>query len=56
MVEKKNGGLIDKLLQQMGPIIEDRITQLKGEFAAEFYKLNEKLDDIIELLEEDKGK
>lgn len=49
--DDKPKGLVGQLLNQAGPIIEERIGGLKEEAAEEFKQINTKLDKIIELLE-----
>ncbi|MCD6163475.1 MAG: hypothetical protein J7K40_13825 [candidate division Zixibacteria bacterium] len=44
-------GLVGKLLNQAGPIIEERIGELRKEADEEFKQVNAKLDKIIALLE-----
>lgn len=51
MKSDKPKGLVGQLLNQAGPIIENRINELKEEAADEFNRINNKLDKIIELLE-----
>ena len=51
MASDKPKGLVGQLLNQAGPIIENRINELKEEAADEFKAINNKLDKIIELLE-----
>jgi len=51
MAEKKPTGLVGKLLSQAGPMIEDRIGELRKEAEEEFKQVNTKLDKIVELLE-----
>lgn len=47
----KPKGLVGQLLNQAGPIIEERIGELRKEAEEEFKQVNTKLDKIIELLE-----
>ena len=49
--DNKPKGLVGQLLNQAGPMIEERIAGLKDEAAAEFKQINAKLDKIIGLLE-----
>lgn len=50
-MDKKPKGLVSQLLDKAGPMIEERIGELKEEAEAEFKQVNSKLDKIIELLE-----
>ena len=47
----KPTGLVGQLLNKAGPIIEERIGELRKEAEEEFKQVNAKLDKIIELLE-----
>jgi len=47
----KPKGLVGQLLNQAGPIIEERIGELRKEADEEFKQVNTKLDHIIALLE-----
>lgn len=47
----KPKGLVEKLINQAGPMIEERIGGLRKEADEEFKQINTKLDRIIELLE-----
>ena len=47
----KPKGLVGQLLAQAGPMIEERIGELRKEAEEEFKQVNTKLDRIIELLE-----
>jgi hypothetical protein len=46
----KPKGLVGQLLNQVGPMVEERIGELREEADAEFKQINDKLDGIIELL------
>lgn len=48
---EKPKGLLGQLLNQAGPMIEERIGELRKEAEEEFKQVNAKLDKIIELLD-----
>jgi len=49
--DDKPKGLVGQLLKQAGPMIEERIGELRKEADESFEQVNTKLDKIIELLE-----
>jgi len=49
--DNKPKGLVGQLLNQAGPMIEERLGELRKEAEEEFKQVNAKLDKIIELLE-----
>jgi len=51
MPGKKPTGLVAQLIAGAGPLIEERIGDIRKEADAEFKQINEKLDKIIGLLE-----
>ena len=48
---KEPKGLVKMILDQAGPILEERVAGLKEEAAEEFSQINAKLDKVIKLLE-----
>ncbi len=49
-MDKKPKGLVAQLLDKAGPMIEDRIGELRKEAEEEFKQVNSKLDEILALL------